>query len=51
MNALDQVPLPLLVTDLDRPDMSLFELNQGLMAELEETMEQQGSAGSGSIRP
>jgi hypothetical protein len=40
-----------LVTDLDRPNMSLFELNQGLMVELEKRMEQRGSAGSGSVRP
>lgn len=51
MNVLDQLPLPLLVTDLDRPNMTLFELNQGLMVELEKRMEQQGSAGPGSVRP
>jgi hypothetical protein len=40
-----------LITDLDRPNMSLFQLNQQLMVELENRMERQTSGGAGSVRP
>jgi len=40
-----------LVTDLDRPNMSLFQLDQGLMLELEQRMQSQGTADPGSERP
>ena len=40
-----------LITDLDRPAMRLFQLNQQLMVELENRMERQTSGDPGSIRP
>jgi hypothetical protein len=40
-----------LITDLDRPNMSLFQLNQQLMVELENRMERQTSGDPGSVRP
>lgn len=40
-----------LITDLDRPNMSLFHLDQGLMEELESRMDHQGVASPGSLRP
>ncbi|MFC1688413.1 hypothetical protein ACFL07_01980 [Pseudomonadota bacterium] len=47
MNPLDDIPLILvivlavltLITDLDRPNMTLFKMNQSLMSELEHRME------------
>jgi hypothetical protein len=40
-----------LITDLDRPNMSLFNLDQGLMEELESRMEHQGIAAQESLQP
>lgn len=40
-----------LITDLDRPNMRLFHLNQQLMVELENRMERQTSGNPGSVRP
>jgi hypothetical protein len=40
-----------LITDLDRPNMSLFQMDQGLMEELESRMEHQGIATTESLRP
>jgi hypothetical protein len=40
-----------LITDLDRPGMRLFHLNQQLMVELEDRMERQTSGDPGSVRP
>jgi hypothetical protein len=39
-----------LITDLDRPNMSLFQLDQGLMVELEGRMEEQTSGVPGAER-
>ena len=40
-----------LITDLDRPNMSLFQMDQGLMEELESRMEHQGIGTVESLRP
>jgi hypothetical protein len=40
-----------LITDLDRPNMSLFRLNQQLMVELENRMERELSGDSGRVLP
>ena len=40
-----------LVTDLDRPNMTLFQMDQRLMKELESRMEHQGTATSESLQP
>lgn len=40
-----------LITDLDRPNMRLFHLNQQLMVELENRMERQTSTDVGTSRP
>ena len=41
----------MLITDLDRPNMTLFHLDQGLMMELENRMEEQISGIPGAERP
>ena len=40
-----------LITDLDRPNMSLFRLNQQLMVELENRMERELSGDSERVLP
>ena len=40
-----------LITDLDRPNMSLFHLNQQLMVELENRMNRELSGDTGMVLP